>query len=102
MATKNLIATIGRKTDPNNGHVTLYIKDHPWGPIVTGKTLEEAKAKFLLALPANMVANSYCELYIHADKPDDVKKAVEAKKDERIKLEEELEDELEEDLEQCV
>ena len=92
MPNETVIATVGKKTDPNNGHVTLYVKDHAWGPIVTGKTFEEAKAKFLVALPANMVANSYCELFIHKDNLEDVKKAVEAKKGERLKIEEELQE----------
>lgn len=52
---------IGRRDDPETSEVTLYIKEEPCGPIVTGTTFEEAKAKFLQCLPAAMVANSYCE-----------------------------------------
>lgn len=96
MATTTITATIGRKVGPD-GAITLYVKDHPWGPIVTGKNLDEAKAKFRLALTGNMIANSYCETRIRKEKDDnsaqadsEERKALEDLKNERLKLEEEL------------
>ncbi len=100
MAPKTITATIGRKVGPD-GAITLYVMDHSWGPIVTGKNLDEAKAKFRLALTGNMIANSYCEAFTRKEKDEkgvsanaqadtEERKALEDMKNERLKLEEEL------------
>ena len=41
---------IGSMTNPENGHVTLYLLDCKGGPIITGNNYEEALIKFNEAL----------------------------------------------------
>jgi len=54
-------AKISVETNPDTGEVTLYISNEPWGPVVTGKNLAEAKAKMKDAFGIAMLANSYCD-----------------------------------------
>ena len=92
MSETTIHATIGKREDPTTGHVTLFIKDQPWGPIVTGATYEEAKAKFLKVLPAVMVANSYCEIERSPVDMDAVKSRIATSREEIVRLTKELEE----------
>jgi hypothetical protein len=62
METVEKFAAIASVTNPENGEVTLFISNEPWGPVVTGKNLEEAKSKIEEAFGLTMVANSFCSI----------------------------------------
>lgn len=47
--------------DAETKHVTMYITNEHWGPIVTGKNLAEVKAKFIEAFGLSMIANSFLD-----------------------------------------
>lgn len=46
--------------DPYTGEITLYINNETWGPIITSKTLDDAKRKFEEAFGLCMIMNSLC------------------------------------------
>lgn len=55
-------ANIGVRVNPDTKEVTLFLSNQPWGPVVTGATLDEAKAKMMECINATMVVHSFCEL----------------------------------------
>ena len=74
MTTETKFATISMNMNPENGEVTLFVSDHSWGPVVTGKNLAEAKTKMKEAFGLAMIANSYCAT-VDAQKHDGALKA---------------------------
>lgn len=92
MSETTIHATIGKRVDPATNEVTLFIEDQPWGPIVTGATFEEAKAKFLKVLPAIMVANSYCEIKHNPVDMEAIKERIAAARIEMERLSNKLEE----------
>jgi hypothetical protein len=54
-------AIVHTVTSEESGEVTMYLGNEPWGPIVTGKNLAEAKTKLKEAFGLAMIANSYCD-----------------------------------------
>lgn len=49
---------IAALSDPDTKEVTLFVFGENWGPIVTGKNLEEAKTKMKEAMRVSMIYNS--------------------------------------------
>ena len=89
METKTKYAEIAIATNPNNGEVTLYVSNEPWGPVVTGKNLAEAKAKMNEAFGLSMIANSYCATINSND--DSIKEKIVEYKQELAKMTKTLE-----------
>lgn len=90
MEAKTKYAEIAVVTNPNNGEVTLYVSNEPWGPVVTGKNLAEAKAKMNEAFGLTMIANSYCAT-ININSDDTIKEKIVEYKQELAKMTKTLE-----------
>jgi|GEM_PF-3496286 hypothetical protein len=59
--TKTMDVVIGSTTNENTGAVTLFFTEEKWGPVVTGRDLNEAKDKFIDALKVSLVIRSILE-----------------------------------------
>ena len=59
MESTTKFANMATITDPSTGEVTMYIHNEKWGPIVTGATVEEAKAKMSKAFLLSLIANTF-------------------------------------------
>ena len=61
---KSLEPRIGRRVDPATGHITMYLADVPWGPVMTAPTEEECMAKMRLGMAVCRIVNGM-EALIH-------------------------------------
>lgn len=58
-APDELESRIAERIDPFTGHITMFLSDVPGGPIMTGKTREEALRKMRQAMPVYRIATLY-------------------------------------------
>ena len=60
MKPESVESTVKVGTHPNNdGSYTMFVANKNWGPVVTGKTLEEAKKKMKEAMHFSILVMSF-------------------------------------------